>query len=58
MSAASLEAAVKKFAHDLQDGPWENDLKQLGADLWTALDSDDEQAEAAAPADPAAPPAG
>jgi hypothetical protein len=57
---SGIEDAVKKFAHDLQSGPWEDDLKQLGKDLWDAITSDDEKAAAAAPAEeaPPTPPAG
>ena len=57
---ANIEQAVKDFAHALKDGPWEDDLKQLGHDLWDALASDEEKAaQAPAPEEaPPSPPAG
>lgn len=57
MSIASTEAALKKFAADLRNGSWSDDLKELGERLLADLGGADDAEDTPEPEAPPAPPA-
>lgn len=54
MSIATTEKALKKFAADLRNGSWSDDLKELGETLLADLGGPDEDDDAPAENKPAA----